>query len=169
MRTEQMTLVVSVVIGVALAAFAAQQWTERKELERRAAELNSKAEQLEQQVAEQRATEQARRAEEAAERETRLAKLHEAEQAPTPVAPLPDRPTCMDSDATHGRDAIYIRGSVAVRSGGPSSQRSDHCRNGQLVEFSCVENPPGSGFFIEDYQIIDCPAGSRCVSGECLR
>jgi hypothetical protein len=48
-------------------------------------------------------------------------------------------------------------------------QSSDHCRLGQLVEFSCIENPVGSGRFLVDSKIMNCPAGSRCVEGECLR
>jgi TolA-binding protein len=154
------------VIGVGIAAIAAQQWQERKELERQTAELSSRTHQLEQQVEEAQTAEQALRSE-THQQETQIAQLRDENERlePQPV----DRPTCVDSDASQGRDAIYVRGTIEVRSDGGIGSKTDHCRLDQLVEFSCIENPPGSGFFIDDTQILDCPAGSRCVSGECLR
>ena len=73
--------------------------------------------------------------------------------------------SCIDSDATHGADAIYVRGSIEV--GGGTS--FDHCRLGRLVEFSCVASPDGSGRLIRDGKIADCPSGSSCVDGACVR
>jgi len=166
MRKQHLTLVIILVIGVGLSGFAAQQWLERKELERQTAELDSRTEQLEQQVKEAHTAEQSLRAE-TLQQETRLAQLREENERLKP--PPLDRPTCVDSDAKYGRDAIYVRGTIEVRSDGGVGSKTDHCRMDQLVEFSCLENPPGSGFFIDDVQILSCPAGSRCVSGECLR
>jgi len=166
MRKQHLNLIIILLIVVGISAFAAKQWQHRKELERQTAELESRTQQLAQQVEKSETAEQALRAE-TFQQETRIAQLQEENERrkPQPV----DRPTCVDSDAQHGRDAIYVRGSVEVTSGSGSATKTDHCRNDQLVEFSCLENPPGSGFFVEDYEIRDCPAGSRCVSGECLR
>lgn len=91
------------------------------------------------------------------------------QQQPT-TAPLPTR-TCLDSDAEFGDEDIFVRGFVDVKSDlDPGTARvTDHCRLDRLVEFVCIENPQGSGRFISDARLIDCPGGSRCVSGECLQ
>jgi hypothetical protein len=143
---------------------------------KRAREERTRAEALERQVDAAGKTEMALRLEavqhakrieaaqsQAAEAEQRVAKA-KAELAAIKNPPE-DKPNCFDSDAKYGVDAIYFRGSVRV--GGGTSY--DHCRLGQLVEFSCIENPAGSGRFIPDATIADCPSGSRCVDGECLR
>jgi len=113
------------------------------------------------------ATRQTKRVEEAraqaAEAEQRVAK------ATTELAavrnPPEDKPSCFDSDAKYGADAIYVRGGIQVGTG----ESFDHCRLGQLVEFSCIEKPAGSGRFIHEGQFIDCPSGSSCYEGACVR
>jgi hypothetical protein len=75
-----------------------------------------------------------------------------------------DEAGCFDSDATHGADAIYVLGSVQV--GGGTS--FDHCRRGQLVEFSCVASADGSGRLVPDGKTVDCLSGSSCVDGACV-
>jgi hypothetical protein len=77
-----------------------------------------------------------------------------------------DQPDCFDSDATYGDDGIYVRGSARTKEG---AEIRDHCRLGQLVEFSCVENPAGSGRFIPEGKLIDCPSGSSCEDDACVR
>jgi type II secretory pathway pseudopilin PulG len=76
-----------------------------------------------------------------------------------------DNPGCVDSDAKYGKDAIYYRGSV--RSGG--GEQFDNCRLGQLVEYSCIETPSGSGIMHATATIMDCPGGKACVDGTCVR
>jgi hypothetical protein len=76
-----------------------------------------------------------------------------------------DQPDCFDSDATYGADAVYVPGSTRMGGG----ERFDHCRLGQLVEFSCIENPAGSGRFFPEAKLIDCPSGSSCETGACVR
>jgi len=113
------------------------------------------------------AVQQAKRIEEA-QRQTAAAEQQVAKAKAQLEAlrnPPEDKPSCFDSDAKYGADALYVRGSRRV--GGSTS--TDHCRLGQLVEFSCIENPVGSGRFIADATLLDCPSGSRCVEGECLR
>ena len=79
--------------------------------------------------------------------------------------------TCLDSDAEFGDEDIFVRGFVEVTSDldAGTARVTDHCRLGQLVEFVCIENPQGSGRFINEARLIDCPGGSRCVNGECLQ
>ena len=76
-----------------------------------------------------------------------------------------DRANCFDSDAKYGADAIYVPGSTRMGGG----ENFDHCRLGQLAEFSCVENPAGSGRFIPEGKLMDCPSGSSCEEGACVR
>lgn len=159
------------------AGLAVYHWTARKDFQHRNAELDArvhdlqrereaavaKNEALGQQLERAGATEQQLR-DEADRQAKELAVFRQREEERR--NPAPGKATCIDSDAKLKEDAIYVRGSVEVGGGGRSF---DHCRLGQLVEFQCLENPAGSGRFISDAKMIDCPAGSRCVSGECLR
>jgi acyl-coenzyme A synthetase/AMP-(fatty) acid ligase len=170
MDRKATTLVIMLAIAFAGAALAAVvEGLGREELKRQNAELDSRLQQMQQQLEAAKSSEQALRAEmdKKAEQAAR-----EAEQVTTLKEsideirnPPEDKPTCFDSDAKYGADANYIRGHVQVGNG----MSADHCRLGQLVEFYCIENPPGSGRFLSDAKIMDCPKGSRCVSGECLR
>jgi hypothetical protein len=156
--------------------FAVYKMTGGQEIEQQNSELDSRVRQTEQgtPVAAvrgeelQRPTAEIQTAEPALQRETTRSEPHVTmprEQDP----PLPVR-TCLDSDAEFGDDEIHVQGSVEVSGPNTGTSRvTDHCRLDQLVEFSCIENPTGSGRFISDARIIDCPAGSRCVSGECLQ
>lgn len=90
----------------------------------------------------------------ASEQERKTAILHPGE---TPI--------CSDSDADRGDDAIFVRGRVRTS----EAEVTDHCRLAQLVEFSCIENPPGSGRFVPDAKLVDCPDGGSCDEGACLR
>jgi hypothetical protein len=156
------TIIILAVICIGVAVVAGFQWVGRAEADRRNAELDARVQEGQKQLEAARATEQSLRTESAqqAQQVTQLQKENQALKNP-PI----DMPTCVDSDAKYGTDAIYYRGSV--RAG--SATVTDHCRLGQLVEFSCIENPPGSGRFLSDATILSCPPGSRCVEGECLR
>jgi hypothetical protein len=93
------------------------------------------------------------------------------EQTQNRTSPPFSTRTCLDSDADFGDEDIFVRGFVDVKSDldAGTARVTDHCRLGQLVEFVCIENPQGSGRFISDARLIDCPGGSRCVGGECLQ
>ena len=80
--------------------------------------------------------------------------------------PDPGERSCHDSDGELGEDSIYVRGYIKTESGG---KKTDGCQSERLLEHKCTENPPGSGRSIPDYELVACPEGSRCVSGECLR
>ncbi len=168
------TVLAVVCLGAAVAAVFL--WIDRVNLVRTNSDLDSRVQELQKEIETVKAAEQSQRAEmtqkvkQATQRAEQVAR--QAQQA-APLRqeidairnPPEDKPSCIDSDAKYGADALYIRGSV--RAG--NVQVSDHCRLGQLVEFSCIENPVGSGRFLVDSKIMNCPAGSRCVDGECLR
>ena len=163
MDRRAMTLVITVaVICLGAALLAGFQWAERAELERQKAELDARVQEQQKQAEAAKATEQSLRAEmtQQSQQVTQMKKEIESFRNPPE-----DKPTCVDSDAKYGTDAIYIRGHVQAG----NATVTDHCRLGQLVEFSCIENPPGSGRFLSDATIMNCPQGSRCVEGECLR
>src|SRR5262245_38870524 len=156
-----LVIVAVVCLGAVLAVVFL--WKDRADLERRNGELDSRVQVLQRELESVKSTEQSLRAEmtrrdaQASQVAQQAAKLQQAIDAIR--NPPEDRPSCIDSDAKYGADAIYIRGSV--RAG--MSQVTDHCRLGQLVEFFCIEHPVGSGRFLVDSRIMNCPAGSRCV------
>ncbi|HKB07558.1 MAG TPA: hypothetical protein VKF61_04675 [Candidatus Polarisedimenticolia bacterium] len=168
------TVLAVVCLGAALSAVFL--WIDRAKLVRTNGDLDSRVQELQKELESVKAAEQAMRAEMSQRVEQATQRTEQVAQQAQQAArlrqeveairnPPEDRPTCIDSDAKYGADAIYIRGSV--RAG--NVQVSDHCRLGQLVEFSCIENPVRSGRFLVDSRIMNCPAGSRCVDGECLR
>jgi len=172
-KKVMMPVIILAIVSLAAALAAGFMWIDRTELVRQKDELDSRVQELQKQLETAKASEQTLRAEMAQQAQQAA---QQAQQVAQQVAqaqkeieairnPPEDKPTCFDSDAKYGAEAIYIRGSV--RAG--NAQMSDHCRLGQLVEFSCIENPVGSGRFLVDSKIMDCPRGSRCVEGECLR
>jgi len=168
------TVLAVVCLGAALAAVFL--WIDRVNLVRRNNDLDSRVQELQKELETVKAAEEAlraemtqkvqqatQRAEQVAQQAQQAARLQQEIDAIR--NPPEDKPSCIDSDAKYGADAIYIRGTV--RAG--MAQMTDHCRLGQLVEHTCIENPVGSGRFLVDSKIMNCPAGSRCVDGECLR
>jgi hypothetical protein len=170
MDNKTMTpLIILAVVCVGAVLAVVFLWMDRAELERRNSELDSRVQELQRELESVKATAESLRAEmtqkvqQASQQAQQTAKLQQ--EIDSIRNPPEDRPTCFDSDAKYGADSIYIRGSV--RAG--NAQLTDHCRLGQLVEHTCIENPVGSGRFLVDSRIMNCPAGSRCVDGECLR
>lgn len=139
------------------------------EMRSRNAELDKRVVELQQEAEAAKAREKALQDEVAQKAEELSQQTRSATALKTQVDnimhPPQDNPGCIDSDADRGRDAVFYRGSV--RSG--NAVVSDHCRLGQLVEFSCMESPPGSGRMLVDSSIADCPPPSRCVDGACVR
>ena len=176
-KKAMMPVIVLTIVSLAAALAAVFMWIDRTELVRQKDELDSRVQELQKQIDTGKAAEQALRAEMAQQQAQQVnqqaqqvaQQAQQVAQAQREVEatrnPPEDKPTCFDSDAKYGADAIYVRGSVRAGMG----QVTDHCRLGQLVEFSCIENPLGSGRFLVDSKIMNCPAGSRCVDGECLR
>jgi hypothetical protein len=139
-RTTTLVVVLAVAT-VGAGVVAAVQWAERADLERRIAEPDARPRDQQQQPGRLR------------------------QELETGRNPGEETPICVDSDARHGFDSIYVRGTVRVG----NTTVTDHCRLDRLVEFTCIENPPGSGRFLSEAKILSCPRGSRCVQGECLR
>jgi TolA-binding protein len=152
---------------VALAAF--HLGMSRAELRQRNAELDKRVTELQQAVDDAKTREKslqdqlAQRSEDLNQQAKSATDLKT--QLNTILHPPQDNPGCIDSDADHGQDQIFYRGSV--RTG--NAVVSDRCQLGQLVEYSCIESPPGSGQRLVDYRIADCPPPSRCVEGACVR
>ena len=165
-KKAMMPVIILAIVSLAAALAAGFMWIDRTELVRQKDELDSRVQELQKQLETAKASEQTLRAEMAQQAQQVAQQVAQAQKEIEAIRnPPEDKPTCFDSDAKYGAEAIYIRGSV--RAG--NAQMSDHCRLGQLVEFSCIENPVGSGRFLVDSKIMDCPRGSRCVEGECLR
>ena len=154
---------------------AAQQWMARTDLKRVNSELHAQVQDLElkqtavasqmgllnKQMKEVREREEATRIQAALKVDDERRRRAQAERA---TKRSDGKPSCFDSDAELGEDSIFVRGYVQVGGG----RVTDHCRLGQLVEHSCIENPTGSGRWIHDAKILTCPDKERCVSGECL-
>src|SRR2546425_503452 len=168
-KKAMMPVIILAIFSLAAALAAVFMWIDRTELVRQKDELDSRVQELQKQIETAKAAEQTLRVEMAQQAQQVTQQAQQVAQAQKEVEairnPPEDKPTCFDSDAKYGADAIYVRGSVRAGMG----QVTDHCRLGQLVEFSCIENPVGSGRFLVDSKIMDCPRGSRCVDGECLR
>jgi hypothetical protein len=169
-------VVILTILGLGAAMAAAYMWVDRSELARKNGELDSRIQELQKELETAKAAEESLRSEMTRQTEQATQQAQQAAMQAQQVAqlqkqietvknPPEDRPDCVDSDERYGPNAIYFRGSVHAG----NAQMSDHCRLGQLVEFFCIENPPGSGRFLVDSKIQDCPKGSRCVEGECLR
>jgi len=173
MDKKVMTPIIILAVGCLGAVLAAAfLWMDRAELMRKNSGLDSRVQELQREIEAVKAAEQSLRAEMTQRAQQAEQVMQQAQQAARLQQeidairhPPEDKPSCIDSDAKYGADAIYIRGSVRTGFG----QASDHCRLGQLVEHTCIENPVGSGRFLVDSKIMNCPAGSRCVEGECLR
>lgn len=71
--------------------------------------------------------------------------------------------TCFDSDADSEGGGIHSQGHVDVG----SARRSDHCRLGEVVEWTCVEDPPDSGHLKPKARLVACPHGASCIDGAC--
>jgi hypothetical protein len=161
-------VILSVVCFVAAIA-AVHLGISQAELRRKNAELDSRVTEMQKEAADASAREKALQDQMAQKTEELSQQTRSAtqlkSQLDTIMHPPQDNPGCIDSDADRGQDQIFFRGSV--RSG--NATVSDHCRLGQLVEFSCIESPPGSGRRLVDSTIADCPPPSRCVDGACVR
>ena len=157
-------------VGLAVFAVAAYRSKPQAELMRQSSALDSHSAEpgRVEEVVEAAATGQAS-GNATARQELQLMQQGERGQERT-TPPLPTH-TCLDSDAEFGDEDIFVRGFVDVKSNldAGTARVTDHCRLDQLVEFVCIENPQGSGRFINDARLVDCPGGSRCVSGECLQ
>ena len=160
-RQTMLTFIVFTVVCLGASLFATQQVIARKRIEHENAILQGEA------VTQRKAQEEAA---------ARIATLQQnVEQASSEAMTLRQqiaaqaqksfRTSCIDSDARLGTDAVFVRGYVQTE----NSRTYDSCRENQLLEQVCIENPRGSGHWIPDYNWITCPHGARCVNGECLR
>src|SRR5262245_33470997 len=115
-RRSPTPLVILAVVCLGAMLAAVFLWMDRADLERRNSELDSRVQELQGELEAVKSTEQSLRAEmtrkdaQAGQQAQQAAKLQQ--QIDAIRNPPEDRPTCVDSDAKYGADAIYIRGSV---------------------------------------------------------
>jgi len=174
-RQTILTFIVFAVVCLGTSLFATQQLIARKRIEHENAILQGEAltqrkAQEEaaariatlQQSVEQASSEATTLRQQIAAQEQNVTRLESQARARATGESL--RTSCIDSDARLGADAVFVRGYVQTE----NSRTYDSCRENQLLEQVCIENPRGSGHWIPDYNWITCPHGARCVNGECL-
>ena len=175
-RQTVLTFIVFTVVSLCATMFATQQMMARRRLQTENTQLHATVDQQEQdrlaaaeklralqQSADQAARESDALRQQLANQTQAMTRIQD--QASVQDRDMMSRTNCRDSDAKLGADAIFVGGYIEVG----NSRSYDKCRGNQLVEFVCIENPHGSGRWLPDAKMINCPAGSRCVSGECLR
>jgi cell division protein FtsB len=175
-RQTMLTFIVFTVVCLGASLFATQQLMARKRIERDNAVLQAQVEKQAreqeeatariatlQQSVETVSSEATALRQKVAVQEQQVARFED--QARAREAGESFKTNCVDSDASQGADAIYVRGFVQV----DNARSYDSCQGNRLLEQVCIENPHGSGHWIPDFNWVTCPAGSRCVSGECLR
>src|SRR3989441_7874568 len=104
------------IFSLAASLAAVFMWIDRTELMRQKDDLDSRVQQLQKQIETTKAAEQTLRAEMAQQTQQVNQQAQQVAQAQKEIEairnPPEDKPTCFDSDAKYGADAIYVRGSV---------------------------------------------------------
>jgi hypothetical protein len=174
-RQTVLTFIVFTVVCVGASMIATQQLIARKRIEHENAQLRALVDKqakdqeetaariaMLQQTADKAAADANVLRQKLTNQDQKVATIEEQERARQAGESF--KTSCLDSDSNLGPEAIYVRGYVQVENG----RSYDTCQGNQLIEHICIENPHGSGHWIPDAKWVTCPAGARCVNGECL-
>ncbi len=77
---------------------------------------------------------------------------------------------CTDSDGDKGSESVWIEGKVNYTDeNGYEKEEYDSCSGNkmQVLEGTCVEEPPGSGNFLFEKKPNPCPT-NKCLGGVCI-